>query len=205
VNTPPQGLPRPQSREEANSHYDVLGVGVDADLEEVRRAYYRKAQLLHPDRFTGSSPEEQKRVEAEMKAVNAAWSTLRNAEARHHYDIEAGLVDDGGDDEAPDDDDRWEPEPQFRPSVFRRGAVPLIIVLVLVAGLVASGIAVVLQADNPSPRWSTAGIADLRSAAIDAGMTAPQADCFVKAMTSRYGPSDDVDRGVIQNVADACR
>ena len=194
------------------SPYDVLGVGVDADLEEVRRAYYRKAQLLHPDRYTGSSREEQARAEAEMKAVNAAWSTLRNTEARHRYDIEAGLVadddrgaDEAPDDEAPDDEEAWEPEPPFRPSVFRRGAVPLIIVLVLVAGLVASGIAVVLQADNPSPRWSTAGIAELRSAAIDAGMTAPQADCFVKALTSRYGPSDNVDPAVIQNVADACR
>ena len=192
------------------SPYDVLGVGVDADFEEVRRAYYRKAQLLHPDRFTGSAPEEQERAEAEMKAVNAAWSTLRNAEARHRYDIEAGLVvNEGDDDEAPDDEapdgDRWEPEPEYRPSVFRRGAVPLIIVVVIVVGLVASGIAVVLQADNPSPRWSTAGIAELRSAAIDAGMTAPQADCFVKALTSRYGPSDNVDPAVIQNVADACR
>ena len=193
------------------SPYDVLGVGVDADLEEVRRAYYCKAQLLHPDRFAGSSPEEQERAEAEMKAVNAAWSTLRHAEARHRYDIEAGLVVDDGDevqapnDEAPDDEDRWEPEPEFRPSVFRRGAVPLIIVLVIVAGLVASGIAVVLQADNPSPRWSTAGIAELRSAAIEAGMTAPQADCFVKALTSQYGPSDNVDPAIIQNVADACR
>jgi hypothetical protein len=36
-------------------------------------------------------------------------------------------------------------------------------------------------------------------------MTAPQADCFVHAITTRYGPSDDVDRAVIQQVADACR
>src|SRR5688572_164911 len=111
------------------SPYDVLGVGVDADLEEVRRAYYRKAQLLHPDRFTGSSPEEQKRAEAEMKAVNAAWSTLRNAEARHRYDIEAGpLV--GDDDEGPPDEGRGGAEPPVPPSVVRRGGVPPLIVLV---------------------------------------------------------------------------
>lgn len=81
----------------------------------------------------------------------------------------------------------------------------MVIALVLIAGIVASGIAVVTQADNPSPRWSAGGIAELRSAAINAGMTAVQADCFVKAMTSRYGPSDNVDWPVIQQVTDACR
>lgn len=195
------------------SYYDVLGVGVDADLDEVRRAYYRKAQVFHPDRYAGSSPEEQERAEAEMKALNAAWNTLRNPEARRSYDVDLGLVDDGrelglvdddGGHEAPADEDLWEEEPHARPSVFRRGAVPLIIVLLLVAGIVASGIAVVFQADNPAPRWSTAGIAELRSAAINAGMTAAQADCFVEAMTSRYGPADDVDQAVIQGVVDAC-
>ena len=36
------------------SYYDVLGVDPDADFEEVRRAYHRKAQLFHPDRFAES-------------------------------------------------------------------------------------------------------------------------------------------------------
>ena len=187
------------------SYYDVLGVGVDAGPEEVRRAYYRKAQLLHPDRSAGSPPEEQARAEAEMKAVNAAWATLRNAESRRRYDIELGLIEVDGEDRAPDDVEPWESEPQPRPSVFRRGAVPLIIVVVLVAGIVASGIAVVFQSDNPSPRWSVNATAELRSAAIEAGMTAPEADCFVKAITSRYEPTEYVDPAVIQQVASACR
>lgn len=195
------------------SHYDVLGVGVDASLDEIRRAYYRKAQLLHPDRSAGSSPEEQKRNETEMKAVNAAWATLRNAEARRAYDAALGHVEMqvGSPDEAPfaetlDDIDLWdEPESQAPPSVFRRGAVPVVIVAVLVAGIVASGIAVVFQSDNPTPRWSTNATAELRSAAIQAGMTAPEADCFVRAITSRYGPTEEVDPAVLQQVANGCR
>lgn len=187
------------------SYYDVLGVGVDAGPEEVRRAYYRKAQLLHPDRYAGSSLEERERAEVEMKAVNAAWATLRNAEARRRYDIELGLIEADGQDEVPGGEDPWESEPQPPQSVFRRGAVPLVIVLVLVAGIVASGIAVVFQSDNPVPRWSVTATAELRSAAIDAGMTAPEADCFVKAITSRYGPTEDVDPAVVQQVASGCR
>ncbi len=187
------------------SYYDVLGVGVDAGLEEVRRAYYRKAQLLHPDRYAGSSSGEQRQAEAEMKAVNAAWNTLRNAEARRRYDLELGLIGRNGEDEAPEDEDFWEAEAQPSPSAFRRARAPLAIALVLIAGITASGIAMVFQADNPSPRWSTTATAELRSAAIDAGMTAAQADCFVKAITSRYGPSDNVGWPVIKQVADACR
>lgn len=186
------------------SYYDVLGVGVDAGPEEVRRAYYRQAQLLHPDRYAGS-PEEQKRAEVEMKAVNAAWATLRNAETRRRYDIELGLVAVDDEDESADDVALWESEPQPPPSVFRRGAVPLVIVLVLVAGIVASGIAVVFQSDDPRPRWSVTATAELRSAAIESGMTAPEADCFVKAITSRYDPTEDVDAAVVQQVALACR
>jgi hypothetical protein len=187
------------------SYYDVLGVGVDADLEEVRRAYYQKAQLLHPDRYAGSSPAEQQRAEADMKAVNAAWYTLRNSEARRRYDIELGFIGSDSEDESPDDDALWEAEPQPPQPVFRRGRVPVVIALVLVAGITASGIAMVFQADNPSPGWSTTATAELRSAAMNTGMTAPQADCFVKAMTSRYRPSDRVDWPVIQQVAAACR
>ena len=180
-----------------SSHYDVLGVGVDADLEEVRQAYYRKARLLHPDRLTGASAAQQHMAEAEMKAVNAAWNTLRNGDARRHYDTELGLVDAGGEDEVS--------EPAAPPSAVRRTRVPLAIVLVLVAGVVATGIAVVVQADNPSPRWNSTAVAELRSSAINGGMTAPQADCFVRAVTSRYGPSDDIDWALVQQFADACR
>lgn len=108
------------------SYYDVLGVGVGADLEEVRRAYYRKARLLHPDRYVGSSDPERRRAEAEMKGINEAWNTLRNSEARRRYDFKLGLIDADGEDEALGDEGRWEEaEPQPRRSAFRRAGVRL--------------------------------------------------------------------------------
>jgi len=187
------------------SYYDVLGVGVDADAEEVRRAYYRKAQLLHPDRYAERDPE-RRRAEAEMKAVNEAWSTLRNSEARRRYDIELGLIDADAEEQELGDEGLWvDAERQPRRSPFRSTGVRLAIALVVIAGVVASAIAMLSQPDNHSARWSATATAELRSAAINAGMTAPQADCFVQAITTRYGPSDEVDRAVIQQVADACR
>jgi curved DNA-binding protein CbpA len=188
------------------SYYDVLGVSIDADVEEVRRAYYQKAQLLHPDRHAGSADPELRRAEAEMKALNEAWNTLRNAESRRRYDIELGLVDPGREDEEFGGEDLWdEAERRPRPSLFRSTGVRLAIALVIIAGIVSSLIAVLPRPDNHSPRWSTTAITELRSAATNAGMTGQQADCFVEAITRRYRPSDDVDRAAIQQVADACR
>jgi len=59
------------------SLYDVMGVAADADLDEVRRAYHRKAQIVHPDRYAASAPTDQQQAESEMKALNAAWSVQR--------------------------------------------------------------------------------------------------------------------------------
>jgi hypothetical protein len=187
------------------SYYDALGVGVDADVEEIRRAYYRKAQLVHPDRYAGSPEPERQWAEAEMKAINEAWNTLGDPESRRRYDIELGLIDADGEDEELGDESLWGDDERPRPSLFRRKGVRLAITVVIIAGVVASVIAVLPSPDNHSGRWSATATAELRSAAIRAGMTAPEADCFVHGITTRYGPSDDVDRAVIQQVADACR
>lgn len=190
------------------SYYDVLGVGPDADFEEVRRAYHRQAQRFHPDRHAGSPDPERRRAEAEMKILNEAWNTLRSSEARRRYDAELGVLgSDGEDGEVGEigEEDPWDDGERPRPSPLRRTGVRWVVVLVILAGIVASAIAVLPQADDHSARWSPTDTAELRSAAIAAGMTAPQADCFVQTITTRYRPTDDVDPAVIQQVADGCR
>jgi hypothetical protein len=194
-----------------SSYYDVLGVGVDADVEDVRRAYLRKAQQLHPDRFAGSPEPERRRAETEMKVLNEAWNTLKSAEGRRRYDIEHGLVaadlDDGhlGAGSIWDESLWDDAEAPTRPSLFRRTGVRLAIVVVIVAAIAGSGVVVLSRPANHSASWSRTETADMRSAAINAGLTAPQADCFVASITRRYSPSDDVDRSVIQQAIDSCR
>lgn len=61
------------------SHYDLLGVGPEADDATVRRAYVEQARRYHPDR-AGGDP-------ARMRAVNEAWATLRDPVRRAHYDL----------------------------------------------------------------------------------------------------------------------
>ncbi|HEX8291292.1 MAG TPA: DnaJ domain-containing protein [Pyrinomonadaceae bacterium] len=58
-------------------HYATLGAGREEAREEIERRYKRLARQHHPDR--GGDEEE-------MKAVNAAWRVLGDADARRDYD-----------------------------------------------------------------------------------------------------------------------
>ncbi|MCA1842294.1 MAG: J domain-containing protein [Actinobacteria bacterium] len=185
------------------SYYVALGVPIDADAEEVRRAYLRKAQELHPDRHAASPEPERRRAEEEMKALNEAWATLKNPEARRRYDIELGLVDPDPDD-WPGFDSVPEPEPPRR-SPLRRTGVRLAIVVLLVLGLAGTGVALFPDHRDHSGRWSRTAVDQLRSAAVRAGMSGPQADCFVRSITRRYAPSDAVDRSAVEQTIDDCR
>lgn len=205
------------------SYYDVLGVGVDADVEDLRRAYHRKAQVLHPDRYAGAPEPVRRRAEAEMKALNEAWSTLKDPEARRQYDLALDLVGDldaeyagneyAGDEyfgrgDFPDDE-----EFEHRVSFFRRTGVRLAIVVLLVAGIVGSLVVAAVSGggggrrpgSDHSGQWSPTAASELRTAAVRAGFTAGEADCFVGYITTRYAPSDDVDTSVVQEAAGACR
>lgn len=68
------------------SHYDVLGVGPRASLEEIKRAYYRKARSYHPDAHAGSPDHVRDEAERAMAMLNAAWTVLRDTDRRSQYD-----------------------------------------------------------------------------------------------------------------------
>lgn len=61
--------------------YDELGVDPGASLQELRRAYYRRARELHPDVNPGQSDDA-------MRRLNHAWTVLSNPDARRRYDFE---------------------------------------------------------------------------------------------------------------------
>lgn len=68
------------------THYDVLGVGADAPVEEVKRAYYERARMYHPDAHAASSPTVRAEAERTMQSLNSAWSVLRDPSRRRRYD-----------------------------------------------------------------------------------------------------------------------
>jgi curved DNA-binding protein CbpA len=71
----------------SQDHYAVLGVPIDADLDEIRKNYRSKTKLLHPDRFF-HDPSKRKSAEFLLsRVVNPAFETLSNADRRRDYDL----------------------------------------------------------------------------------------------------------------------
>ena len=65
-------------------HYGQLGVTRTATHAEIRSAYRRLAQRLHPDTHGGV-------VSAEMVAINEAWRVLSDERRRSVYDAKLRL------------------------------------------------------------------------------------------------------------------
>lgn len=66
-------------------HYDVLGVGSDASMSEIKRAYLAAARDAHPDLHTESEQSRQ-RAEDRMRRINHAWTVLGDVDERSAYD-----------------------------------------------------------------------------------------------------------------------
>jgi molecular chaperone DnaJ len=62
-------------------HYQILGVGRDASVEDIKRAYRRLARELHPD----ANPDDAD-AEARFKAVAHAYEVLSDPERRQRFD-----------------------------------------------------------------------------------------------------------------------
>ncbi len=62
-------------------YYDVLDVSRDASVDEIKKAYRRKAMEHHPDRNDGS-----KGAEAKFKEAAEAYEVLRDEGQRSRYD-----------------------------------------------------------------------------------------------------------------------
>ena len=61
--------------------YAVLGVSKDADAQEIKKAYRKKARQYHPDRH----PDDPK-AEETFKEIGEAYSVLNDPEQREQYD-----------------------------------------------------------------------------------------------------------------------
>jgi hypothetical protein len=68
------------------THYEVLGVAMEATAEDIRRAYLEMARALHPDRALSGTLSEAQRGSRRMQDVNEAWRVLRDPTSRAAYD-----------------------------------------------------------------------------------------------------------------------
>jgi curved DNA-binding protein CbpA len=69
------------------THYELLGVPLQADRKEVKQAYFERVNALHPDRFFGRSIGSYKaRIERVFTALTKAHDTLTKRQSRADYD-----------------------------------------------------------------------------------------------------------------------
>lgn len=61
-------------------HYAALGLGSDATLAEIKKAFRQQASLHHPDRNAAAD------APARFRAVQEAYDILSDAQKRQHYD-----------------------------------------------------------------------------------------------------------------------
>ena len=73
-------------------YYDLFGVSPDASSAQIKRAYYRLARDLHPDKHPGDAAKEQ-----QFKELSVAYQTLFDEERRAVYDAVGrdGLTNEG--------------------------------------------------------------------------------------------------------------
>jgi len=62
-------------------YYEVLGVGREASLDEIKKAYRKLAMQYHPDQNPGNKAAEEK-----FKEAAEAYAIISDAEKRRHYD-----------------------------------------------------------------------------------------------------------------------
>jgi DnaJ-class molecular chaperone len=61
-------------------HYAALGLGADATLADIKKAFRQKASSYHPDRNTAAE------APARFRAVQAAYEVLSDEARRQAYD-----------------------------------------------------------------------------------------------------------------------
>ena len=73
--------------EHAETLYDVLGIDPQAELADVKRAYFGLAKVFHPDHYHKDGAGVVRRVQSAFTELAKAHETLKTAEIREHYDF----------------------------------------------------------------------------------------------------------------------
>jgi curved DNA-binding protein CbpA len=74
------------SESDYKTAYEALGVPDTATAEEIKAAYKRLIQDVHPDKLPNASTYWKREAEEKTQEVNEAYSVLKDPEKRRKYD-----------------------------------------------------------------------------------------------------------------------
>merc|ERR1719394_370551 len=77
-------------------YYKILAVDKNANEEEIKKAYRKRAMVHHPDRHAGATEVEKKDHEQKFKEVGEAYAILSEEKKRRMYDSGQDMEDGGG-------------------------------------------------------------------------------------------------------------
>uniref|UniRef100_A0A6C0HM62 J domain-containing protein n=1 Tax=viral metagenome TaxID=1070528 RepID=A0A6C0HM62_9ZZZZ len=73
------------------THYDVLGLNINTkpNDEQIRKAYYKQARIVHPDRCSNRNQESNayKSANAKFKTLGSAYAILRDPAQKKQYNL----------------------------------------------------------------------------------------------------------------------
>ena len=67
--------------------YDILGVGKDATVSEIRSKYRKLCLVSHPDKVMTQSEDVRRQCEERFKKIAEAYAVLSDEEQRREYDV----------------------------------------------------------------------------------------------------------------------
>ncbi len=70
------------------TYYEFLGVEKSASFSDIRKAYYKKAMFLHPDRHYHLPEEAKEKLDSLFTYLSTAYATLMDEDLRNSYDAE---------------------------------------------------------------------------------------------------------------------
>jgi len=70
----------------AQDYYEILGVGRNANDDDLKKAYKKAAVKWHPDKHASKSETERSAAEEKFKAVSTAYDVLSDKDKRSVYD-----------------------------------------------------------------------------------------------------------------------
>ena len=73
--------------ENAETLYEVLGVGEKASQAEIKNAYFSMAKMFHPDRYHREEGAQLRRIQVAFTQIAHANETLKNKQSRENYDF----------------------------------------------------------------------------------------------------------------------